>query len=151
MNHDQKLRINAPHVVHETIDGETIILNLASGTYFSLNDAGALIWSLVESRLTPQKIVEKVAARYDGKNEETESMIVDFLDELLSEGLVSAIQDGEHDSDGETARPDEANPMNQISHFDPPALNKYTDMQDLLLLDPIHDVDDSGWPAVKTN
>jgi hypothetical protein len=25
-------------------------------------------------------------------------------------------------------------------------LNKYSDMQELLLLDPIHDVDDAGWP-----
>jgi hypothetical protein len=28
-------------------------------------------------------------------------------------------------------------------------LNKYTDMQDLLLLDPIHEVDAAGWPSTK--
>ena len=27
----------------------------------------------------------------------------------------------------------------------------YTNMQDLLLLDPAHDVDDSGWPAASGN
>jgi hypothetical protein len=27
-----------------------------------------------------------------------------------------------------------------------PVLNKYTDMQELLLLDPIHDVNAQGWP-----
>lgn len=30
--------------------------------------------------------------------------------------------------------------------FQPPALESYTDMQDLLLLDPIHEVDEMGWP-----
>jgi hypothetical protein len=25
-------------------------------------------------------------------------------------------------------------------------LHKYTDMEELLLLDPIHDVDETGWP-----
>jgi hypothetical protein len=30
--------------------------------------------------------------------------------------------------------------------FQPPTLESYNDMQDLLLLDPIHDVDDMGWP-----
>jgi hypothetical protein len=30
--------------------------------------------------------------------------------------------------------------------FNPPLLNKYSDMQELLLLDPIHDVDEAGWP-----
>lgn len=33
--------------------------------------------------------------------------------------------------------------------FEPPVLEKYTDMQDLLLLDPIHEVDDTGWPKRK--
>ena len=33
-----------------------------------------------------------------------------------------------------------------------PVLNKYSDMQDLLLLDPIHDVDEeAGWPTNKPN
>lgn len=27
------------------------------------------------------------------------------------------------------------------------ALTKYTDMQELLLLDPVHEVDDEGWPS----
>ena len=31
--------------------------------------------------------------------------------------------------------------------FVAPQLHKYTDMQELLLLDPIHDVDQEGWPA----
>jgi hypothetical protein len=30
--------------------------------------------------------------------------------------------------------------------FNLPLLHKYSDMQELLLLDPIHDVDDAGWP-----
>jgi hypothetical protein len=31
--------------------------------------------------------------------------------------------------------------------FTHPQLQKYTDMQELLLLDPIHEVEESGWPA----
>jgi hypothetical protein len=32
--------------------------------------------------------------------------------------------------------------------FVAPVLDKYTDMQELLLLDPIHEVDASGWPKL---
>ena len=32
-----------------------------------------------------------------------------------------------------------------------PVLSIYTDMQDLLLLDPIHDVDQAGWPTRKVH
>ena len=34
--------------------------------------------------------------------------------------------------------------------FHPPVLNVFSDMQDLLLLDPIHDVDATGWPMPKS-
>jgi hypothetical protein len=30
-------------------------------------------------------------------------------------------------------------------------LQKFTDMQELLLLDPIHEVDERGWPHRKLN
>ncbi len=33
--------------------------------------------------------------------------------------------------------------------FEAPVLESYSDMQDLLLLDPIHDVDDAGWPVAN--
>ena len=33
--------------------------------------------------------------------------------------------------------------------FEEPKLEKYSDMEDLLLLDPIHDVEDEGWPKAN--
>ena len=35
--------------------------------------------------------------------------------------------------------------------FAKPKLSKFGDMQDLLLLDPIHDVDQQGWPNSPEN
>jgi hypothetical protein len=35
--------------------------------------------------------------------------------------------------------------------YDPPVLNRYDDLQKLALLDPIHDVEEAGWPNRKTN
>jgi hypothetical protein len=35
------------------------------------------------------------------------------------------------------------------SPFEMPKLSKYTDMEDLLALDPIHEVDEMGWPNAK--
>ena len=31
--------------------------------------------------------------------------------------------------------------------FRAPQIRAYTDMQDLLMIDPIHDVDETGWPV----
>jgi len=43
-----RLKINEPNVVHENIDGETVILNLDSGNYYSIVDVGADIWNYIE-------------------------------------------------------------------------------------------------------
>jgi hypothetical protein len=44
------------------------------------------------------------------------------------------------------AAPDDPAPAERAT-FIAPVLAVYTDMQDLLLLDPIHDVDEIGWPT----
>jgi len=72
-----------------------------------------------------------------------------FLNQLQQEELVIVIDDKLTDS------PLPQNWKNQImtngskTVFNAPVLNKYTDMQDLLILDPIHEVDATGWPSTK--
>lgn len=61
-----------------------------------------------------------------------------FLGDLAAENLISAAEGSApllapSDDDG-------------AAEFPAPRLERYTDMQDLLLLDPIHDVDERGWP-----
>jgi len=38
-----------------------------------------------------------------------------------------------------------------VNAFEKPKLQKFTDMQDLLLLDPIHEVDEAGWPHTRND
>ena len=62
------------------------------------------------------------------------------MDELLAEGLIV------HHELGERAPADV--PRSALE-FAPPRLEKYSDLEDLLVLDPIHDVDEAGWPIAK--
>jgi hypothetical protein len=151
MDRETYFQANAPQVVHETIDGETILLNLESGIYYSLNDTGGVLWALMESGRSQGQIIGQVADHYETDQVLLESMVDAFFDELKSEGLVVPSRNprqtnGDHHvipALGELAKPNRP--------FEKPLLSKYTDMQDLLLLDPIHDVDDSGWPTAKAN
>ena len=43
-----RYRPNAPQVIAETIAGEAMIVNLATGHYFSLQGSGADIWAEIE-------------------------------------------------------------------------------------------------------
>jgi hypothetical protein len=143
-------RVNAPKVIHDTIDGETVIVNLDSGNYYSLDKIGTEIWSLMERNTGMSGITEHIVNRYNGEREEIEKAIKQLMDELQKEALI--VMDGSEEPERDTEiRQDKTEPLIKQHDFKVPVLFKYTDMQDLLLLDPVHEVDDTGWPNVKSD
>jgi hypothetical protein len=75
--------------------------------------------------------------------DELETVLIDFLEELVVEKLLIPV-----DTDGEARAPNTEAVVTRAP-FDAPVLEKYTDMQDLVLLDPVHDFDAAeGWPRL---
>jgi hypothetical protein len=143
-------RINSPKVIHETIDGETVIVNLDSGNYYSIDDIGADIWDSIGKGIPVDHIISDIYCRYTGEREEINLTIRQFIDGLLKEALISPLESGNAETGAVHETSVKSSPTDGLPHFKTPNLQKYSDMQDLLLLDPIHDVDDTGWPNVKT-
>jgi len=150
MDTNDRLRINTPRIVHETIDGETVILNLDNGNYYSLEGVGGHIWGYIESGATVNEIIKKVMSDYKNNGVDIEDAVNKFVSELRQEGLAVPDKSNTSTSFQWPAEKKESG-LNGGEHtFSAPMLNKYSDMQDLLLLDPIHDVDeDAGWPTNK--
>lgn len=135
------LRINHPHIIHEIIDGEAILVNLETGSYYSSDQVGAIIWDGIENGMAVEQIAEAVAGAYTGDAAEIQERVHAFARQLQGERLVlPGTQAHENGSHTIPTLPVDKPP------FVAPALKKYTEMEDLLLLDPIHDVDDAGWP-----
>lgn len=134
-------RIQAPRVVHETIDDETIVIDFDDGTYYSLRTTANFIWQLLESA-SAEQIIQAVCQTYTGDPEQIESSVQAFLSQLVQAQLIV-------ETAGGTPQPVSAIIDGAPLPFTPPILEEYTDMQDLLLLDPIHEVDAQGWPARK--
>lgn len=137
-------RIDTPRISSETIDGETIIIDFESGVYFSTDGIGAAIWEEIRAGRPSEEIVAETCLRYPQMEPECRSAVEAFLALLLEERLVVAMAEGLP-----TPPPGTTGPRAYPGRFVPPALTKYTDMQELLLLDPIHDVDEQGWPLRK--
>lgn len=136
-------RVNAPGVIGEVLDGEAIIVNLESGAYYSLDGAGAEVWRAVESGATLPELVELAVAAYAGPAAEIAAGIAALVEELAAENLLVA----DDAANGDRARRPAAPTADDRPPFVKPLLQKYTDMADLLLLDPIHEVDEGqGWP-----
>jgi hypothetical protein len=149
MNTNGRLRINTPKVVHETIDGETVILNLENGNYYSLVEIGAQIWEFIESGAAVNDIIEKVKCDYENNGTDTDEAVYKFVTELRQEGLIVPDKADTHAGFQWPDEKREPGVNGEKQSFSAPILNKYSDMQDLLLLDPIHEVDDkAGWPNV---
>lgn len=136
-------KINVPQVVHETIDGETVIINLDSGNYYSLREVGAVIWNLIAQGADEAHIVEMLTQRYNGQPETMSQGVNALLTQLQAEQLITP-----QPSDETNAQPVHTEPeQTEKQDFVMPVLESFTDMQDLLLLDPIHEVDAAeGWP-----
>ena len=151
MNTNSLVRINLQKIVHETIDGETVILNLDTGSYYSLVGTGVCIWSFIEEGITVKDITEKIRCSYECEGLDIEAGVAEFISELLKESITVIDPTDKSGSVQSSFEQEEKDISRKKQNFDAPVLNKYSDMQDLLLLDPIHEVDEkAGWPTNKT-
>ncbi len=115
-------------------------MNLKSGHYFSAMDAGVLIWGGIEQGDGEAAMRRMLAGHYDAPAAELDAALALFLGQLLEHGLITA--------QGEAAaRPEAFAPPPGRMKFVPPVLEVHTDMGDMLLIDPIDDVDEVGWPT----
>ncbi len=131
------LRVAGSSIHSKTFDDEVVVIDMASGLYFSLRGSAVDAWAMVEAGAAPEDIAAAIAGRYEGDAAAIVPAVMDFLDVLQGHGLVVA------DAALERAAPAAASPRGP---FAAPQLERFTDMQDLLLLDPVHEVSEAGWP-----
>jgi hypothetical protein len=139
--------VKSPPVVAETLDGEATIVDLESGTYYALNESGTLIWDQLIRGNSVDSVVEELSAHYGIEPESSREAVTELARELLERDLIAPL------GEGDSAPPQAANGAarngsanGSAPSFTPPKLSTYTDMQELLLLDPVHEVDEAGWP-----
>ena len=141
--------INSPKVLQETIDGEVVIINLDTGHYFSLLKTGAKIWRDIEQGITQIDIVNRLHHQYEGDRTAIEQVVHQFLAELQQEELIVSTSSSQSQAATQHLPPSAATAALEMLTFEPPTLEKFTDMEDLLSIDPIHEVDGRGWPHAK--
>jgi hypothetical protein len=155
MNEQRLLRVRRAPIIHDTIDNETIAINQLTGAYYSLEGPSALAWQLLDGGTTSDRIVAALGDRYDTDAAGLADSVGRFVDELVAEELVEQVPAGDapsvHDrSDGAGGNgiaAGEANGAVAREPFPGLRLNRYTDLEVLLLADPIHEVDETGWPT----
>jgi hypothetical protein len=75
--------------------GATAILDVESGRFYSLNEVGAHVWSLLREGTTFGAILERLQSEYDVTAERLGSDMELLLQQLASAGLLD-VDGGEH-------------------------------------------------------
>lgn len=132
------LEVSTPKCVAEQFDDEIVVLNTETGVYFSIRGSGIAIWQALAEGHSMEAIRGAAEAASDGEARRFAA----FVDDLLEKGLLRPAQNP-------------APPRSPIEPLAgamfagaPPMLETYQDMQDLLLLCPVHEreeeVEDAG-------
>lgn len=139
MNRSARFRINAPRVIHELFEHEVVVVNLDTGRYYCLQASGVDLWNGLMAGASVEEIVRGFQTAYAGDARAVDTGVVEAIGDLAREDLIAEIPPADAPTAAWQPRGGTA--------FERPTLQTYTDMQDLLLLDPIHEVDDAGWPV----
>ena len=128
---------SVPNVASEIFDGEVVVANYLTGAYYSLTGSASTIWQGLHGGMSVTEIVDWLGARFPDAAADIGPAVAGFIGRMVDEGMVApAAAPG-----GEPAPPALA-----LAVFEPPQVERFDDLADLLTLDPVHDVAEAGWP-----
>lgn len=134
---DTNYRLNSPNCISEEIEGDLIIINLSSGRYYNMRGSSVGLWQRLAEGALPSSIGE--ANKWDATQL---ALMARFLESLIEEGLlVKTDVPAQHVAPESLLIPAPDDNSFQMDIF--------TDMEEILGLDPIHEADttDAGWPT----
>jgi hypothetical protein len=134
-------KFNSPRIASELIDGEYVIVDFDNGHYFNADQISSWILFHFANGQTFSDVLLKVQDKYPVDREKMEQSLRSYLDELIDNMILVK------DDIQERTVSEDLNSFTLPPSFIEPVLNKYTDLEELLLLDPIHDISpETGWP-----
>ncbi len=130
----------SPKIISRAFGDEVIVANCENGVYYSMVGSAGDIWKGLEAGHSTATIAKQLSSA-GGSSEGVAAAVAGFIDRLLTEELIVA-------SD-RASSPSPWVPSGQS--FVPPLIDRHDDLRDLLMLDPVHEVTEEGWPHRKDN
>ena len=131
--------MNAPDVSSELIGNEVVTIHLPTGMYYSIENSAADVWVGIERGLVFDELVEILTRTYEVTSALAVADAFNLVSELLQENLIVEAP----------ARASRRGCRWRRKPYLTPASIKFSIFQELLMIDPIHEVDERGWPHTK--
>lgn len=134
-------KLNEEKMFYDIADGQAIVINIVTGMYYGTSTLGSMVLDALMHGNTPKQIVEKIQNN-EGCVVDIDQRVERFIAALTEkEILISDEQPYSQESLGDFVVVDGDYSLE---------LNEFAEVQDLLLADPVHDVEaDIGWPKLK--
>jgi len=148
MNTPTLFKVNEPSVIYETIDGETVLMNLDTGCFFNLENSAEIVWQYILETGNVKKAIRIMTAANRKIREIITSSVSEFVTLMVSEKLLVA-SDSVAASDG---LPETEEKLKAFAlKFSPPKMNKHTDKTFALFFSASYFVKEKGWPESIEN
>jgi hypothetical protein len=115
-------------VIFKDFGEETVVANLDTGIFYSLGGSAPALWEMLVAGHT----VQRIAVAFGNIDV---APIDEFVASLTTERLLASA----------TGAPSQGE-LTAQGPFVTPSIERFDDLQGLLLIDPIHDVSEAGWP-----
>ncbi len=150
-------RVAGESISMERLDGETILINFDSGQYFSFDGSSADVLWLVAQEADRTTWRTSLTAAWPGLvwDAGVDAGIDTFLAALSQAGVIvpaggDSDGDSKADSGGRADGPASPLPADcDRGAWTAPSIQANDDLADLLIIDPIHDASDDGWPEAR--
>ncbi len=76
-------------VIFRELDGEAIILNLATGMYFGLDEVGTRAWALVTESGSLRRAADVLVMEFDVERPALEGDLLELTARLIDKGLIA--------------------------------------------------------------
>jgi hypothetical protein len=131
--------IKSEDIASEEFDGEFVVLDLQSGKYFSLLGDSSIVWRGLLSGHSAQTLCAEIPP-----DDPRRADVASLIESLVAHELIAVASQP-------VPEPPKAVAVELASASGPFVVDMFDDLSDLMLADPIHDVDPrTGWPVLLT-
>jgi hypothetical protein len=85
-------------IVFRKLEGEAVILHLATGTYYGLDSVGTRIWELLQEQSRVDAVLEAILQQYEVEPARCEQDLLGLLGRLHAKGLIEIVAGKTHEA-----------------------------------------------------
>lgn len=143
MDGQSRYQIDRNRIIFEQFDDETVLVNTETGFYYAISNTGSEILQILENGFTVEEMLEVLFYNSSEINR-LQAIVEKFVIQIESEGIIvprTVERSSRKMKDEGRAR------HGRGIDYVPPTFDRFDDVRELLLIDPVHQVDqDYGWP-----